>query len=144
MILPRWVLRIGWAIHRGLYTVSRGRLGLEEPTANKLGTLRLRTRGRRSGEPRASFVFYVEDGEALAVVASNAGADEQPGWWLNLQAQPDAEVDVVGGSRPVRARVAAPDERARVWARFVALDPRYIEYEAATARPIDVVMLEPR
>jgi deazaflavin-dependent oxidoreductase (nitroreductase family) len=141
---PRWFLRAAWAFHKGLYAISAGRLGLEAPTGTKLGTLRLRTRGRRSGEPRAAFVFYVEEGTALAVVASNAGADREPGWWLNLQARSEAEVDVVGASRPVRARVADPDARARVMARFVALDPRYGEYEDAAGRPIDVVLLEPR
>ena len=96
------------------------------------------------GEPRANFVFYVEDGDALAIVASNAGEDRDPAWWRNLQAQPDTVVDLVGGPREVRARVADPNERAQVWARFVELDPHYAEYQAATSRPIDVVMLERR
>ena len=142
MILPRWVLRAGWALHRGLYRVSGGRFGIERPSATKLGTLRLHTRGRRSGEPRTSFLYYLEDGDALAIVASNAGDARPPSWWLNLQAQQETTVDVVGGPRRVRARIADPEERGRVWARFVEVAPTYAEYEAATRRPIDVVMLE--
>ena len=64
------MLRAGWALHRGLYRVSGGRIGIERPSATKLGTLRLHTRGRRSGEPRTSFLYYLEDGDALAITAT--------------------------------------------------------------------------
>ena len=144
MILPRWVLRAGWAVHKGLYARDRRPVGLEAPIAGSLGTLRLHTRGRRSGEPRSTFLFYVEDGAELAIAASNAGDDREPAWWLNLEARPDAEVDLVDGcvSRP-GARRRRRRTRPRLGAVHRA-QPRYAAYETAAARPIDVVLLEPR
>ena len=77
------------------------------------------------------------------MVASNAGAAEAPAWWLNLQAQPQATVEVPSGSASVQAREATPGERERLWTRFVAQLDDYQKYAAATDREIPVVMLEP-
>jgi hypothetical protein len=52
-IPPRWLLRIVWAAHHALYGLTGGRLGLAIPGERHLGTLRLRTVGRRSGQERA-------------------------------------------------------------------------------------------
>jgi deazaflavin-dependent oxidoreductase (nitroreductase family) len=144
VIVPRWVLRIGWAVHRGLHAVSGGRLGVEHPRPDRLGSLRLRTIGRRSGEPRETFLFYVDDGPNLAVVASNAGEDDHPAWYLNLVATAAAEVDLAGDHRPVRARDATPAERDRIYARFEAINRDYAAYRQRATRPIPVVILEPR
>ncbi len=76
--------RILWALHRTGYALSGGRLGLRLSASDRLGTLRLHTTGRRSGRERTSMLFYLPDGEAFAVVASNAGAAQAPAWWLNL------------------------------------------------------------
>jgi deazaflavin-dependent oxidoreductase (nitroreductase family) len=143
MILPRWVLRAGWAFHRAIYRVSGGRAGLETPSATRPGTLRLHTVGRRSGAPRTSFVYYVEDGESLVIVASNAGDDRPPAWWLNLEARPEAEVDLRGGRRSVRARRVEGAERDRLRQLAVAAYPAFAEYEAATARDIPIALLDP-
>jgi deazaflavin-dependent oxidoreductase (nitroreductase family) len=142
-LLPRWFYRIVWALDRGRFAVSGGRMGLHEAGARRLGTLHLRTLGRHSGQERASFLYYLEDGANLAVVASNAGAPTDPAWWLNLQASPDAFVDLPDGVRAVRGRVATATERSRLWARFVALHDRYASYATAAERPIPVVILEP-
>ena len=83
---PRWLLRGSWAIHRAVFRASGGRLGLREAEPERLGTLRLRTLGRHSGQERTSMLFYLEDGANLAVVASNAGASIEPAWLLNLRA----------------------------------------------------------
>ena len=65
-------------------------------------TLHLRTTGRRTGEARRTPLYYVEDGDNVAIVTSNGGRDDDPAWWLNLQATPDAaDRDPQGGaSRP--------------------------------------------
>jgi len=140
---PRWLLRIAWPLQRGLYTLSGGRLGLEPAGSERLGTLRLRTIGRRSGEERPTMLYYLEDGDRLAVVASNAGAADDPGWWRNLQAEPLAWVDLPDGSRRVRARSAEEAERERLWERFTSLFDGYERYAAAAGRPIPIVILEP-
>ena len=144
MIPPRWMLRILWAEDKLLSRLSGGRLALPNRSGGILRTLFLRTIGRRSGEPKRNGLYYVEDGPNLGVVASNAGRDAEPAWWLNLQAQPDAEVEVGKEVRPIRARRATTEEAARIWQQFVAGDSGYAEYERRTTRAIPVVILEPR
>ena len=143
MILPRWVFRIGWALHKGLFAASGGRIGAERPRDGKPGTLFLLSTGRKSGTVRRNALFYVDDGPNLVVVASNAGARVDPSWWLNLQARPEAEVELGVDRRRVRARVASSEEHDRLWPRLVAVNPGYDEYRRATSRPLAVVVLEP-
>jgi len=143
MIPPRWVFRVGWAFHRALFAASGGRIGAERPRPGKVGTLFLLSTGRKSGTVRRNALFYLEDGPNLVVVASNAGADQDPSWWLNLQAWPEAEVELGVDRHWVRARAATVDEHDRLWPRLVAANPGYDEYRRATSRPIAVVVLEP-
>jgi deazaflavin-dependent oxidoreductase (nitroreductase family) len=107
-------------------------------------TLYLHTVGRRSGTPRRTPLYYLDDGDALAIVTSNAGRDREPAWWLNLQATPDAEVEVGKERRPVRARPGTQSEYERLWPQFVAGLRNYESYRRKTARKIEVVILEPR
>jgi len=144
MTPPRWVFQAFWALHKGVSHAAGGRIGTRPPTENRVGTLFLLSRGRRSGQVRRNGLFYLEDGGALVVVASNAGAENDPAWWLNLQATPEAEVDMPGGRRPVRARPATAPDRDRLWPRLVGANPPYAEYQKAVTRPIPVVILEPR
>jgi deazaflavin-dependent oxidoreductase (nitroreductase family) len=103
---PRWFIRLAWSVHRGLYRATGGRVGLRRPRGNRWGTLRLTTTGRRTGRKHSVIIAYLEDGPNLIAMAMNGWADGEPAWWLNLQARPDASVDLVDGPRPVRARVA--------------------------------------
>ena len=107
-------------------------------------TLYLHTIGRRSGTARRTPLYYVEDGDTLAVVTSNGGRDHEPAWWLNVQAAPDVEIEVGKHRRPVRARRASRAEHDRLWPRFVAGLRNYEAYRRKTEREIVVVMLEPR
>ena len=107
-------------------------------------TLYLHTVGRRTGKARRTPLYYVDDGDALAIVTSNAGRDHEPAWWLNLQAEPDAEIEVGKSRRPVRARAADPAEYDRLWPQFVAGLRNYAAYKRKTDRKIEVVILEPR
>jgi deazaflavin-dependent oxidoreductase (nitroreductase family) len=117
--LPRFVLRTFWLLHRTLYRISGGRIGLSRPeTGKKFGMMRLTTLGRRSGEPRVAMIGYYEDGPNLVTLAMNGWAEAEPAWWLNLQAQPEATVQLPGESRAVRARAATGGERERLWATF--------------------------
>ena len=106
--------------------------------------LRLRTVGRRTGEERVAILGYFEDGPDLFTMAMNGWADPEPAWWLNLQAQPDATVDLPGGSRAVRARAADKDERPRLWARWAAYDKDLDAFAARRSRETAVVILSPR
>jgi deazaflavin-dependent oxidoreductase (nitroreductase family) len=73
------------------------------------------------------------------VGASNAGAESDPAWWLNLRDQPDAEVEIGGRRRTVRARPATAEEAARLWPRLVAANPDYAAYRARARRPIPLI-----
>ena len=102
----------------------------------------LTTVGRKSGEERKSALIYAEhDGKQL-VVASKGGAPEPPAWYLNLQAQPQVQVQVLGDRFTARARDATPEEKPELWKIMVGEWPAYDEYQTKTDREIPVVVLE--
>ena len=114
---PRWFIRTAWAVHRAIYRFTGGRRGLAHPKpGGQFGYLRLKTIGRRSGAERIAILGYYEDGPNLVTLAMNGWGDPEPAWWLNLQAQPDASVDLKDGSRAVRGRIAVGEEHDRLWA----------------------------
>jgi deazaflavin-dependent oxidoreductase (nitroreductase family) len=137
---PKWFIRAAWLVHRAIYRFTGGRRGLWTATPEKWGTLRLRSTGRRSGQERIAILGYHEDGPNLVTLAMNGWMEPEPAWWLNLQANPDAIVELKDGPRPVRARAAHGEERARLWAMFKEAD------QYAHRRPTEtaVVVLEPR
>jgi len=141
---PRWFIRTFWLGQRFLYSVTGGRLGLRAATPDRWGMLRLRTVGRRTGEERKAILGYFEAGQDLVTLAMNGWGDAEPAWWLNLQAQPDAVVDLPGGSRTVRGRPAGPDERPRLWARWRTFNNDLDAEAALRSRETTVVILSPR
>jgi len=76
------------------------------------------------------------------VIASQGGLPRHPGWYHNLLAYPDAEIQVGPDRFAVRARTAEGDERARLWRLMAAQWPNYEEYTKRTSRVIPVVVLE--
>ncbi len=140
---PRWFVRLAWSTHRGLYRVTRGRVGLWRPKANRWGTMRLTTIGRRTGLERSVMVGYFEDGPNLVTMAMNGWADGEPAWWLNLQAHPDVSVDIAEGRRTVRGRAAEGEERSRLWVRWREIDTNLDAYAARRSAETAVVILEP-
>src|ERR1700754_2840161 len=114
---PRWFIRCAWVLHRVLLRVIGVRRGLRRPQPDgRFGMLRLHTVGRRSGQPRAVVLGYLEDDDRFVTLAMNGWDPAEPAWWLNLQAQPDATVDLTAGSKPVTAYRADGPERERLWA----------------------------
>ena len=107
-------------------------------------TLLLTTVGRQTGRGRQTPLYYLEDGENLVVVASNAGSERDPAWWRNLQATPEAEAWLGPVRRAVRARRATPEEVERLWPRLVGMYAGYEGYRRSVEREIPVVILEPR
>jgi len=142
---PRWFIRVAWAVHRAIYRLTRGRLGLRRQTPKQWGMMRLTTIGRRSGRVRHAILGYVEDGPNLVTMAMNGWGEPEPAWWLNLQARPDTTVEVAGGMRAVRGRAATPDERPRLWARWAEYDGEEALESWSARRPQEtaVVILEP-
>ncbi|MGK5682043.1 nitroreductase/quinone reductase family protein [Actinoplanes sp. URMC 104] len=141
---PRWFVRGAWAVHRGIYRISGGRLGLWRPRATKWGTLRLTTLGRRSGRERSVILAYFEDGPDLVLLSMNGWGEGEPAWRLNLRAHPEATVELPDGVRAVRAREAVGDERARLWARWREFDEKLDAYAALRSTESVVIVLEPR
>ncbi len=141
---PRWVVRLAWSVHRGLYRATGGRVGLWLPKGDRWGAMRVTVPGRRTGRPRSVIVGYFEDGQNLVTMAMNGWGPGQPAWWLNLQAHPDAEVRLVGGRRLVRAYAATGTQRARLWARWREIDKNLDAYAARRSTETAVVVFEPR
>lgn len=132
-------------LHVAIYRLSRGRLGGRVPGWPEARIALLSHTGARSGRPRTSPLMYIAEGETVAVVASKAGQPSHPAWFHNLLAHPETTVEIGAERRPVRARVAAAEERERLWPRFVAAFPSYESYRREAApRQIPLVLLEPR
>lgn len=140
---PRWFVRLAWSTHRGLHRLTGGRVGLWKPKPGKWGTARLTTTGRRTGQPRSVMVGYFEDGPNVVTMAMNGWADPEPAWWLNLQANPTATVDLTSGARAVRGRAAVGEERTRLWDQWRTIDKNLDAYAARRSRETAVVILEP-
>ncbi len=112
VVVPRWLVRTIWVAHRTAYSITRGRFGLRPATETQWGMLRLKTVGRRSGRERVAIVGFIVDGRNIVTPAMNGWADPEPAWWLNLQAHPEATVELPDGSvREVTARAATGEER---------------------------------
>ncbi|MHB1539191.1 MAG: nitroreductase family deazaflavin-dependent oxidoreductase [Solirubrobacteraceae bacterium] len=106
--------------------------------------LLLTTKGRSSGQARTTPLIERSDGDRYVVVASKGGAPEHPGWYENLLAEPDAEIEVHADVIPVRASTADGAERERLWALMSEVWPAYDEYAQKTDREIPIVVLTPR
>lgn len=127
--------------HVRQYEATGGRTGHDW---NGTSCLVLRTRGRKTGEVRKFPLIYGRDGEDYVIVASRGGSPENPGWYKNLLAHPDVEIQVRDRVIPVTARTGSADDKRRVWPVMTAQWPDYDAYQAKTARDIPVVLLRPR
>ena len=130
-------------VHRLLFRLSGGRLlGRLEGE----GILILVTRGRRSGRPRSSPLMYFQFEESgdLVVVASNYGQGRHPAWYLNVAADPNVSVEAAGERFAAQAHITQGEERAALFDKVVAANPRFGGYRAGTDRRIPVVALRRR
>lgn len=132
----KWLSRL----HTGVYRSTGGRLG-RRLVDNDM--LLLTTIGRSTGSPHTVPLLYLCDGERLVVFASWGGRDTDPEWYLNLVADPSAEVQVNGTRHGVIARAAEGDEGERWWVAAQRAYDGYTVYQSRTERQIPVVVLEP-
>ena len=135
----RWVGKLNVP----LYRASRGRLG---GRVGKGPVLLLTTTGRKSGEKRTAPVLYLEDAGRYVVINTNAGNLRVPAWSLNLDADPEAEIEVRSKRIAVRARAAEGEERTDLWRKHNQQYAGFDDYEEMLPddRPITVYVLEPR
>lgn len=142
--LPQWMID-----HANRYISSGGAEGhmytVTPPGYSEMNvpSLLLTTTGRKSGEKYVFPLFYGRDRGSYIVVASKGGAPEHPGWYRNLVANPDVEVQVGTEKLKAKARTAAGDERARLWEKALKFWPPYADYQKKTERQIPVVVLDP-
>jgi deazaflavin-dependent oxidoreductase (nitroreductase family) len=143
--LPGWMVE-----HANRYLKSGGTDGhmykIQQPGRPELTvpSLLLTTKGRKTGENYIFPLFYGEDGGNYFVVASKGGAPEHPGWYRNMQANPDVEVQVGTAKTKARARTVTGAERTRLWQKALEFWPPYAEYQTKTQREIPIVVLEAR
>ena len=128
--------------HVRVYLETEGEVGHIWRRGSKI--LLLTTRGRTTGEPRTVPLIYESVGGPYVIVASNGGADAHPGWYRNLRAEPQVEVQVLDDRFPATARTASGEERERLWRLAAVQWPPYDEYQTRTDRQIPVVVLERR
>jgi deazaflavin-dependent oxidoreductase (nitroreductase family) len=133
--------RIVTSFHEAVLRMSNGRL------ANRgfgMPVLILTTTGRKTGKLRTTVLTSpVQEGENIVLVASYGGDDRHPTWFLNLRDKPEVEITMDGRTRPMRARVATPEEKAELWPRVVAAYRGYGQYQERTDRDIPLVICEP-
>jgi F420H(2)-dependent quinone reductase len=128
--------------HTVVYRATRGLIGHRIPGVPPM--LLLDHVGAKSGRTRTSPLAYLENGDDVVIVASKGGHARNPAWFHNLRANPDTTVQIGSEKRQVRARVATPAERERLWPRIVDLYGGYAGYQKRTERQIPLVILEPR
>jgi deazaflavin-dependent oxidoreductase (nitroreductase family) len=142
--LPGWILE-----HANRYIASGGTDGhMYKATVPGRGeitapSLLLTTTGRKSGDKFIFPLFYGTDGGSYFVIASKGGAPEHPGWYRNILANPDVEVQVGTKKMNARARTTAGEERLRLWKKALEFWPPYADYQLKTEREIPVVVLDP-
>jgi deazaflavin-dependent oxidoreductase (nitroreductase family) len=142
--LPEWMVE-----HANRYLASGGTDGhmyrINVPGRGEVTApaLLLTATGRKSGEKFIFPLFYGEDGDSYFIVASKGGAPEHPGWYRNILANPEVEVQV--GTRKLRAlaRTVTGEERRRLWDKALEFWPPYADYQRKTEREIPVVVLDP-
>jgi deazaflavin-dependent oxidoreductase (nitroreductase family) len=131
-------------LHQAIYERSGGRIGHKlAGTRNLL----LRTVGAKTGQPRTNALTYATDGRDYLIVASMGGAPRSPGWYHNLRAKPEVEIQIGTTKIPVTARAVLPGDpdRDRLWTLVDTNNSgRYTQYQKATTRPIPIVVLTPR
>lgn len=146
-LLPKVFKYVGKA-HVWVYRRTGGRIGgrwrVGAGFRKPVPTMLLEHRGRKSGKVFVTPLLYLRDGADVVIVASQGGRAEHPQWYRNLVAGPDVVIEIGAERRAVRAVVADPAERARLWPRLVEMYADFDSYQSWTDREIPVVILRPR
>jgi deazaflavin-dependent oxidoreductase (nitroreductase family) len=135
------LFRVATGLHISLYKRSGGRIA-----GRMFGApmMLLTTTGRRSGQPRVTPLLCIKDGDRFLAVASFGGDDRDPQWFRNLQANPEATIQLEGQTIPVRAAVATTEQKKTLWPKVLAAYKGYGSYQRKTSRDIPVVILTRR
>ena len=141
---PVWFKHAFWRCHRAAYRLSRGRFLWTPDSKRGWGAMHLTTIGRKSGRERSVIVAYLQDGPNVTGLAMNGWDEGHPAWWLNLESNPEAVIRLPRQHpRRVRARPAVGEERARLWQRWLAIEPEDEAFARDHAVETPVVVFEP-
>jgi deazaflavin-dependent oxidoreductase (nitroreductase family) len=148
MDISQWIeQRVGvplLRLHDAIYKGTNGRIGHRIPGAPP--SLLLHTIGAKTRKPRTTSLTYARDGDNYVVVASKGGDPRSPGWYHNLKANPNVEINVGPTRFAVTAQPVTADDPdyARLW-KIVNQNNanRYEAYQKRTSRRIPVVVLTP-
>jgi deazaflavin-dependent oxidoreductase (nitroreductase family) len=123
-----------------LYRLTGGVIG---GRVQSLPVLLLTTTGRKSGKKRTVPLGFLRDGSAYVIIASYGGLPRNPAWFLNLESEPSATIQVKKRQMQVQAETANPEQKRELWARLTEVAPGYANYQKRTSREIPVVILHP-
>lgn len=126
--------------HVQRYEETDGREGYDWENGTTI--LLLHTTGRKSGKDITTPLIYRDWENAYLIVASKGGAEDAPQWFLNLEQDPDVELQIKGERFKARARTATPSEKPAMWQHMVDVWPAYSDYQKQTSRNIPIVVLE--
>jgi deazaflavin-dependent oxidoreductase (nitroreductase family) len=130
-------------LDRGFYRLSRGHTTFSAWVSG-LPIVMLTTIGARTGQPRTHPVLGLPEGDRLLLIASNFARSNNPGWYHNLLAHPEAVVSWEGSTVHMQARELKGEERQLRIARSLEAYPWWEQYHRRAApRQIPVIMLEP-
>ncbi|MDQ1402302.1 MAG: hypothetical protein QOG03_618 [Actinomycetota bacterium] len=140
--LKNELFKVVTGFHEAIFKATQGRLG---GRVAGMPVLILHTTGRKSGQRRSTMLTTpVKDEDRIVIVASKGGDPKHPTWFLNLEANPDVEVTIDGGTKPMKARTATKAEKDELWPQITGTYKGYAGYQQRTDRDIPVVILEPR
>ena len=134
------LLKLFLGAYVGMYRMSGGKMG------GKMGrstVLLLTTTGRKSKQQRTTPLGYFKDGDNYVITASNGGAEQHPGWYFNLKGDPHAVIEVGKDKINVTAEQADPEQKKRLWAKLISIDPSYDRSTKNTKRDIPMMILHP-
>lgn len=121
------------------FRANRGKVG---GNFEGVPLLLLHTVGAKTGLARTNPLAYFTDSDDLVIVASYAGAPNNPPWFYNLMAHPEVEVEVGEEKIRVRAEIIGEPERTEMYERLAAAAPSFGEYQRNTTRRIPLIRLK--
>lgn len=140
--VARPLLRVMSALNTWVYRLTGGRVGGK--FLRGAPVMLLTTVGRKSGKARTTPLLYLEEEEQIVIVGSQGGMPKHPLWVLNLETNPECEVQVGSRTRKMNARRASDEEKAGWWPKLTAMYRDFDDYQARTDRNIRVFVLSPR
>ncbi len=126
------------SLYTFLYKLTNGGIG---GSLSGLNVLLLTTTGRKTGKVRTVPLGYIQDGSNYVIIASNGGQPTHPGWFFNVQSNPQVTLQLKDHVLKATAKVADEDTRKRLWAQVVQSAPAYKRYEN-NIREIPLVLLQ--